>query len=338
MESPDVLLDMIGRFAQDKRGDHSLSKRSTMITSSSQRTPTQTRQSSVNTPAASAAPDAFARSPPIDVYIASNDDEHRLEQQSFLEDEDTFDPLSVVAATRSRHALAPRRLTGEELLRQRWGLAPRTAPSLHSHQGPDDELTPPPKREDPSVGFHSTIEAVRAAMSDVRSRPSVRQILNGNATLASWNVNLPSSSESDLKVTSAVASSAPASTIRASVRDGADRMYLRTLKDLHVDDMFYAIREKELASEATGVRLHESDLALLPMSVIRYRMRCAALWRRRGHGTAGHHGASSQPLTFPTPPSIVNSQKSVSSLVPTSRASSRSASMKVVTAGEASSS
>jgi hypothetical protein len=344
MEDPDILLDMVGKFAKSHHHDQHQPRSERTATATSSLTSAARNNNNNGSRSAFSAHDAFARSPPIDVYIASNDDEHRLEQQSFLDDneEDMYGSGGMAAVPmptmRGRDAAVARRLTGEELLRLRWGL-PAAVGSGVSKQ-PVDELLKVKTPEDPSTGFHASIDAVRDAMSHIRLRPTVRQILDGVATMDSWSAatttQQPSSHPSMPAQHSANFTNAAATLPRlASVRDGVDESYLRTLKELHVDDVFYSIRERERANEESGVRLHESDLATLPMAVIRYRMRCATLYRRRGHGASVRRdlmtSTGGRPMTFPTP-SIPTSQALPPSCGPTS---SRSASAKAAAAGAA---
>jgi hypothetical protein len=340
MEDPDMLLDMVGKFAKSYHHDQYQPRCEPTTTATSSVTSAARNNNNNNNNnggfrSALSAPDVFARSPPIDVYIASNDDEHRLEQQSFLEDDEEDVDISggMAAAARpkatlkNRDAAVARRLTGEELLRLRWGL-PAAAGSGVSPQ-PVDELLNVKTLEDPSIGFHASIDAVREAMSHIRLRPTVRQILDGVATVDSWRAattQRPSSHPSAPAQHSASLTNAAATPHRiASVRDGVDESYLRTLKELHVDDVFHSIRERERANEESGVRLHESDLATLPMAVIRYRMRCATLYRRRAAVRRDLITSTGRPMTFPTP-----------SMPPScGSTSSRSASAKAAAAGAA---
>lgn len=294
MDSSDILLDMVGRFAKCSPQQHSSYGARDHVNRSAWPSGAAASHSF-------SAADVSTRSPPIDTFIASNDDEHRLEQQFvFLEESSTPIPVSDASAAERFYTKTSRvkqnRMTGEELLRQRWGLPPAFAtPVVTGHQQLTSSTA---SSHDPQAGFNASIEAVRSAMVDVRTRPSVRQILDGHGDANTWNAQRKAN-----------ASSAPAENAlspvrrRISVRDGVERTYLDTLKALHVDDVFHSICAKEKDTETTGVRLHESDLPLLPMSVIRYRMRCATLWRRRCNSDALKSGAAdSAKLVFPTPP------------------------------------
>lgn len=274
MEDQAALLDLVGRFAVSRVAQ--------------ERTVSANFHHARN---AHYSPDAVSRSPPIDTFLDANDDEHRTEQQSFLMNEDE---LHVTPRARP--------MTGVELLRQRWGLPERDIVTQSANE--TSASTAPSAHQpayDATSGFRSSIGAVRAAIDSIRARPSIRQVLDGVAEPQSWDC-LPVS-----QVPIPTPSHGATSAANISVRDGVDGTYLETLKALCVDDVFESILEQEHAFDVTGIRMHESDLKLHAMSVIRYRMRCAAFWKRRTHwGNSGANDAIVPRRSFPTPPSILH--------------------------------